>query len=421
MANVEITLIRWDLSSEKILRPLHRVGGGYAVTYKRRKWKIDNQRRIDLRSAKPLPESAVARIATGQEATELVQDGGTNGSKQASPEPRVPASPPPSSSMPLLVVVPANDPKFDDLDSSQKVVAEQPSAVRQLVDAGPGTGKTAVACSRIEWLVKNEKVPPAQIWLISFTRTAVHEIRERVTRLLNRSISKAVQMATLDSMAWQLHSGINRTASISGSFDDNIRALHGELEDNRNVEEYLGELRHLVIDEAQDIVGVRADLLLALIEKLPASCGVTVFADEAQAIYGFAAGDQGDEDDVHDGMEPELTLPRRIRDLAIGHTFVSRVLDQVHRTTDANLKTIFTQVRLEVLEPSEDALERNRAVRERLGALLIVRRRERSKKQWPAFRMMPSSYSADGLRQFAPQRRCGGPASPIVFAYPACL
>ena len=53
--------------------------------------------------------------------------------------------------------------------------------------------------------------------------------------------------------------------------------------------EYLESVEHLVVDEAQDIVGIRAELLVVeIIRKLSSSCGVTVFADEAQAIYGFA-------------------------------------------------------------------------------------------------------------------------------------
>ena len=51
--------------------------------------------------------------------------------------------------------------------------------------------------------------------------------------------------------------------------------------------EWLDEVRHLVVDEAQDLVGGRARLLHALIAALPASCGITVFGDKAQAIANY--------------------------------------------------------------------------------------------------------------------------------------
>ena len=48
-----------------------------------------------------------------------------------------------------------------------------------VVHAGPGMGKTAVACARVSELIRQD-VEPANIWLLSFTRTAVAEIRDRI-------------------------------------------------------------------------------------------------------------------------------------------------------------------------------------------------------------------------------------------------
>ena len=409
MAEVEVTLIRRDSTSETIRRPLHRAGNRYAVTFKRQKWAIDNKRCHDLRTAKPLPDDVALRFATPKEAAELMRRGTVNGSvsaPQAKHTMEV-ASPPPASDTPLLVVIPAKDPDSDEFDLSQMAVIRDSVAARQLVDAGPGTGKTAVACARVAWLASEANIPPAQIWLISFTRTAVQEIRDRVARLLNRGVANAVQMATLDSMAWQLNSGFNPGASISGSFEDNIRALHGELEENQAVQDYLLDLRHLIIDEAQDIVGERADLLVALLEKLPPSCGVTVFSDEAQAIYGFAAME---EDDVHGRTEPKVSLPGRIRGSVAGKSFVRRVLDQVHRTSDERLKTIFTQVRLEVLDTAGSARDRNQAVRQRLKNLAhcdAPRRIEEAAADLPNDAFILFRQRIEAIRASASLRRAG--------------
>lgn len=363
MAEVDVTLVERNSQSRTIRRPLHRAGNSYAVTFQRQKWPIGKGLCLDLRTAKPLGENVQTRPATSREAAELTgstkapeksTEGSANGEKVA------------EKPTPLLVVIPAMDPAGDEFDDSQKKVIREKAPVRQLVDAGPGVGKTAVACARVAWLVGQEGIPPAQVWVISFTRTAVEEIRTRVARQLDRGIANAIQMATLDSMAWQINAGFNPEASLTGTFDDNIRALHGELDENRQVGEYLSDLRHLVIDEAQDIVGPRADLLIALIEKLPAECGVTIFSDEAQAIYGFAAMDAAED---HGGENPQPCLPKRIRQSPLGKSFLDRTLDQVHRTSDSKLKTIFTTVRLEVLDPAQGALKRNEHVRKRLKDL----------------------------------------------------
>ncbi len=68
-------------------------------------------------------------------------------------------------------------------DDLQGDVITAPASDRLLVDAGPGTGKTYVACSRVAALI-NEGVPAGRIWLVSFTRTAVQEIRARWSRIL---------------------------------------------------------------------------------------------------------------------------------------------------------------------------------------------------------------------------------------------
>src|SRR5690348_2962914 len=75
-----------------------------------------------------------------------------------------------------------------------------------IVSAGPGTGKTAVACARVAYLVEHFGVEPTNIWLISFTRTAVKEIRDRICAYIGTR-AYGVRIATLDQQAVQLVQG----------------------------------------------------------------------------------------------------------------------------------------------------------------------------------------------------------------------
>ena len=68
-------------------------------------------------------------------------------------------------------------PGIADLD--QKAVIGAPATDRLLVEAGPGSGKTWVAINRVVHLIE-EGVSPTRIWLLSFTRAAVEELRKRV-------------------------------------------------------------------------------------------------------------------------------------------------------------------------------------------------------------------------------------------------
>jgi hypothetical protein len=221
-------------------------------------------------------------------------------------------------------------------------VIEAPQDARLLVDAGPGTGKTAVACRRVAWLIDECGVSPSNVWLVSFTRTAVREILNRIRHYLrDAGDAYSVKIATIDSHAWAIHSGFDASASLTGSYEENIRSVVELVRENEGVFEYLEGVEHLIVDEAQDIVGVRADLLMELARRLSRSCGITVFADEAQAIYGFA-------DDDGDSSDPGGHLPERLR--AHGELgFRETALSTIYRTDKEQLLRLFTEVRAEVL------------------------------------------------------------------------
>ena len=222
----------------------------------------------------------------------------------------------------------------------QRGVIAAPAGARLLVSAGPGTGKTAVACARVSGLVSVAGLDPNQVWLVSFTQTAVHELRQRIAAYAGGAGRIAgLRIATIDSHAWSIQSGFNAEAALTGSYEENIAAVIELIKAHEGVFEYLSGVRHLLVDEAQDVVGIRCLLMLELINALPEECGVTVLADDAQAIYGFA------EDDV--ATDFEGTLPEKIREHL---DFEDRQLREIHRTDDLTLLRLYRQARGIVLK-----------------------------------------------------------------------
>lgn len=240
-----------------------------------------------------------------------------------------------------------------ELDPEQTEIVHAKPEARLIVNAGPGTGKTRVACARVAELIRTG-VEPSNIWIISFTRTAVSEVRDRVGLLASEeSRAAAVKVTTLDSHAWYFREGFEEeTGGVFSGYEENIeRAIEVLRRNDPMVQEYLETLQHVVIDEAQDLVGVRAEMLELLIRCIPRSCGVSVFTDDAQAIYGFSEADE-DRAEGDDESAGSATLPERLRrKCSLG--FVPIELNTVHRTNSRRLKRLFTETRQLVVEPGD--------------------------------------------------------------------
>ena len=248
-------------------------------------------------------------------------------------------------------------------DDSQRDVIDAPPDARLLVSAGPGTGKTAVACARVARLIEDHGLDPGTVWLISFTRTAVREIRDRIADYLEaREDAYAVSLATLDSYAWSIHSGFEGSAALT-TYEENIASVLELVRFDEAVGEYLRTVGHLVVDEAQDIVGVRSNLVVEMVRKLEPDSGITVFADDAQAIYGFA-----EEQQSVAGAPREPPLSGVIRNGGAG-TFTEVELTTVHRTRSAALKTLFSGSRRRLLDRDVPPAERLDAIRNDVQAV----------------------------------------------------
>ncbi|NEC01737.1 UvrD-helicase domain-containing protein [Streptomyces anulatus] len=179
------------------------------------------------------------------------------------------------------------------LTEEQRAVVEQPWDARLLVTAGAGAGKTHTLVRRLDALMGHEDdaLEAGEILVLSFSRAAVRELRERIA--LHAREARRVRVQTFDSWAYSVLRGEQPDRDWGAlRFDERIRetteaVLRGAVEESEQ-----GSPSHVVIDEVQDLVGDRRDMVETLLDRFQDSCGFTVVGDGAQAIFGFQVSDQ---------------------------------------------------------------------------------------------------------------------------------
>ena len=235
--------------------------------------------------------------------------------------------------------------QIPDWDLEQLEVILDDPASWQFVVAGPGAGKSAVACQRVASLV-DDGVAPSRILLVSFTRAAVTELRDRiVSYAVAGERARSVLISTIDSHAWSLRAGYEDEPLPESLGDDTYdlsisRAVDLFRSQQPDLLDFMSQVEHLIVDEAQDVMGVRADLIIEMLCSLSDDCGVTILADPAQAIYGFTS------DDREDGYGGDSLLRRLNTDSP--RSLASRQLKQIYRIQNQQLLDVFQRTRQEV-------------------------------------------------------------------------
>jgi hypothetical protein len=173
----------------------------------------------------------------------------------------------------------------ESLTTQQELVSGKAAETKQLVTANAGTGKTHTLVYRAEKLIGSDHIHAGgQILVLSFSRAAVREIRRRV-RIMGGDLAY-LRARTFDSFATMLLATILPDGDWrSKDYDGRIVRATTLIRDNSEAKQFVATFRHVIVDEVQDLVGVRAALVAIVLEN--AKGGFTLFGDPAQGIYNF--------------------------------------------------------------------------------------------------------------------------------------
>lgn len=186
-------------------------------------------------------------------------------------------------------------------DASQDAVVVAPVSDRTLVIAGPGSGKTDVAARKLMHLV-GSGTACGKILVLSFSRSAVRTLTQRIQSIsegadVTLEELRHLSIRTFDSWAFRMLRlrGYPPADLLVRRHDENIGLLTELLEgpSREELRPLVGDKAHVIVDEFQDLPGVRGRMVLALLDLLApaglAGAGFTVLGDPAQAIYQFGA------------------------------------------------------------------------------------------------------------------------------------
>lgn len=158
-----------------------------------------------------------------------------------------------------------------------------------LLNSGPGTGKTYTILQRLIFLLKNGLCAAENIVILCYTRAARTVILDKINSLVisEELDSSAINICilTFDSYAsyflFDMNNEINEDVTVC-SYDKRIKLFN-----KYSKEENFESIEYFIVDEIQDLVNDRAEMVLGILEKI--KCGYLLAGDRCQAIYDFEA------------------------------------------------------------------------------------------------------------------------------------
>lgn len=173
---------------------------------------------------------------------------------------------------------------FNELSPTQQNIINDNASPYIVVTAGPGSGKTRVLVHKLASLLLLEDVKHEQLLMVTFSRAAATEFKQRLYALIENAAS-FVEIKTFHSYCFDL---IGKKGSLKESEDVVKKAA--EMIRNGDVEPGRITKTVVVIDEAQDMDANEFSLIEALMDRNE-EMRVIAVGDDDQNIYQFRGSD----------------------------------------------------------------------------------------------------------------------------------
>lgn len=169
---------------------------------------------------------------------------------------------------------------FGGLSQRQQEIIDDDKSKYIVVTAGPGSGKTMVLVRKLASLYQMEDVKHEQLLMLTFSRAAATEFRQRLAALMGGAV-RYMDIKTFHSYCFDITGRIGSLENSSGIVEQAAKMISaGEVEQGQITKTVA------VIDEAQDMDEHEFALIKALMERNE-DMRVIAVGDDDQNIYEF--------------------------------------------------------------------------------------------------------------------------------------
>ncbi len=224
----------------------------------------------------------------------------------------------------------------------QQLAASRAAPGVDLVIAGAGTGKTKTLVERIRFLLECGAAAPEELLVLTFSRKAAEEIRERVAALGGER-ARGITAGTFHSFCLAMLREMQADYMARARLDAFPRTMDGE--------ERSALLLELIRGRLEEFMGIPAAIIERLLEELPRigkaslekleRMGLLLRLERLRADFHAAKRERGlmDFDDMMDGMIGLLESDERVRD-SLSSRFRYVFVDEFQDTSERNLRLI---------------------------------------------------------------------------------
>ncbi|PTX62269.1 ATP-dependent DNA helicase RecQ [Kordia periserrulae] len=232
---------------------------------------------------------------------------------------------------------------FGELDTDQLEIVNDGDSDTILVLAGPGSGKTRVLVHKIASLLLLEDIKPEQFLMLTFSKAASLEFKDRATKLVPE-YARFIKITTFHGFCFQLLGQLGDLEKSQNIIKDCVKAIKNEEIDITAIE----NKSVLLLDEFQDVSADEWELIQIIIKKA-GNIRVIAVGDDDQNIYEFRGSSNTHMIDFYKNYKAKpYTLIRNYRSSTQIVTFNNEIL-----------KNIENRIKTKTLVPADDTLVEN--------------------------------------------------------------